>query len=336
MRPHRTLAAACALGICALGSPARSQNAATAKELLTQGRSEMAAKHYDKGCPALEKSYKLDPVPATLFTLAECENKRGRLATAVARYDEYLALTPRPKKPGAREKTAREQRAALAPQVPQLTLSLPSGAPKGTVVKRDGAALEAAALGSAQSVDPGEHVVTTQAPGGEVTELRVTLGKGEKKQVTLSVKDSVKGGSAAPKPAEAVRPTGQPSHGPSRRRVAIYVTGAVGIAGLVLGGVTGGLAISKKSVLDENCGAISGYPGDPKGCNEFGVKTLNTAKALALTSTIGFAVGAAGVVTAGVLLLIEPKRAAKSSRGVRVEVLSAGREGATLGLQGAW
>ncbi|MFT3771624.1 MAG: hypothetical protein QM820_39935 [Minicystis sp.] len=366
MSPPRTLAAACAIGICALGAPARAANPA-AKAQLSQGLADMAAKRYDKACPAIEASYKLDPLPRTLFSLAECEEKRGRIATAWAHYDEYVTLSAKQKKPADHDKAAREQRALLEPQIPQLTLSLPPGAPAGTVVERDGEKLAPTALGTAQRVDPGEHLVTTRGPGGESNEIRVTIAKGEKKQVTVSLKGAPskgdaaasKGGSVAPSkdgstapskggsdaspPAEASAPAAsggssdRPSQPTSGRRIAVYVTGAVGVAGLVVGGVTGVLAVQKKGVLDKNCGAVSGYPGDPKGCNAFGVTTLKTAKAFALTSTIGLSVGAAGVITAGILFLTEPKRpASHASRNVQVGVLSAGPEGATIGAYGAW
>ena len=52
----------------------------------------MLAGRYDTGCPELAESYRLDPAPGTLFTLAECERKGGNIATALARYDDYLQL----------------------------------------------------------------------------------------------------------------------------------------------------------------------------------------------------------------------------------------------------
>src|SRR4051812_45897187 len=95
MRAPRTLAIPLALVLSTLAAPSAAQDVATAKALFNQGLAEMEAAHYDKGCPAIEESYKLDPRAGTLFTLAECENRRGRLATAVARYEDYLSLYSR-------------------------------------------------------------------------------------------------------------------------------------------------------------------------------------------------------------------------------------------------
>src|SRR5262249_23631314 len=140
-----------------------------------------------------EKSYKLDPRPGTLFTLAECEAKRGRLATAVKHYDDYLALhaqlsESQRRRQGERAQIARAQRAMLLPLVPGLTMVLPPDAPRGTIVTLDGAVVAPSALGAELPVDPGEHVVTTQAPGGPVDSARVSVANGQKKAAMLQVR----------------------------------------------------------------------------------------------------------------------------------------------------
>jgi hypothetical protein len=97
---------------------------------------------------------------------------------------------------GRAAEIAAAQKAALKPQIPELALELPRGAPSGTVVRRDGTVLTQASLGISLPVDPMEHVITTEAPGGPVTEARVKLEKGEKKRLTLVVKPASKASSA--------------------------------------------------------------------------------------------------------------------------------------------
>ncbi|MFS8071355.1 MAG: hypothetical protein ACMG6S_33715, partial [Byssovorax sp.] len=96
--------------------------------LFDAGVLQMEAGRYDQACPSIEHSYELDPRPGVLFTLAECQSKRGRIAAAVARYTEYLdlfnALPPAKKKLQTnRPKAARAQLAALSPQVPRLVIT---------------------------------------------------------------------------------------------------------------------------------------------------------------------------------------------------------------------
>src|ERR1700733_10594176 len=84
--------AASALGTVAFLAGAIALAADPAQAAFERGLAQMEAGRFDLGCPAVEESYKLDPRPGTLFTLAECEAKRGHLATAVRRYDDYLSL----------------------------------------------------------------------------------------------------------------------------------------------------------------------------------------------------------------------------------------------------
>ncbi len=351
---HRYLYALSLLGPLALSSPAIAQDVAAADALFNRGVTEMKAGQYKKGCPLIAESLRVDPQPGTLFTLSQCEVKWGRVATAVARLDDYLQLyerlTPDQKvQQQNRPKVAKEQRDKLALDVPELTLSLPPGAPAGTVVKRDGAVVAGAALGLGLPVDPGEHVVSTQAPGGALWEQQFTIAKGEKKPLVLEVKaaPTIEARTAlaapvvvaTPEPAKQEPPLPETKAGTSGRRVAVYAIGGVGVAGLVLGGVMGGLALGKKSTIEANCGEAIGAPSE-LDCNQTGYDASKSVKALGLVSTIGFAAGLAGVGTAIVLLLTEPKPA-KPTTGARgpwisANVLSAGPTGATLGAQGSF
>src|SRR5262245_16580097 len=156
---------------------ARAQDVAAAEALFNKGVADMAAGRYDTACPALAESQKLDPRPGTLFAQAECNAKAGKIATAVALYEDYqrtLATQPAAVKTkhADRLKIARAQIDKLRPGVPTLTLVLPPSAPRDARVRRDGTELSAAALGLALPVDPGEHVVTLDAPGRGTSEQR--------------------------------------------------------------------------------------------------------------------------------------------------------------------
>jgi hypothetical protein len=334
-----------------LTAPALAQDVAPAEVLFTRGMAHMDAGRYEAGCKLIAESQRLDPRPGTLFTLAVCEMQWGRIATAAAHYADYLSLydhlTPEQKaRQKTRPKEAKAQRDALLPLVPELTVVLPPGAPTGTVVKRNGAVVADAALGIGLPVDPGEHVVTTQAPGGPVGEQRITLGKGEKKQLTLEVKltpeASTQPAKTEPVKAQPVKVEPQPPKAPEGsdgRRIAMYVVGGVGVAGLVLGGVMGGLTLGKKGTIADHCGSKVGSK-DATACDPTGLDAASSGKTLALVSTIGFGVGLAGIGTAAVLLLTEPKRAkpadTASRRWITAGVLEAGPAGAMVGARGRW
>jgi hypothetical protein len=307
-----------------LAAPAWAQDVAAARALFEKGLADMEAGRYETGCSLLGESHRLDPRPGTLFTLAECEAKRGRLATAVARYGEYLALYERlPPAQRAkqldRDRIAARQKATLGPRVPELTLRLPPTAPPGTVVKRDALVLEAPALGVGLPVDPGDHVVITQPPGEPETTLRFTLAPGERRVIELSLK-------APEEPA--------PSGG--TRRTVAFVAGGIGVAWLGVGAVTGGLMISKKGAIEAGChdGA-----GGVKLCTPAGAAAGESAKTFGAVATVGFALGLAAV-GAGVVLLVTAPRvdapAAAAARWLGAGVIAAGPDGAVLGAQGVW
>ncbi|XXX80966.1 hypothetical protein WMF30_19610 [Sorangium sp. So ce134] len=319
-----------ALVLCPLAAaaPAAAQDSAAAEALFNRGLADMEAGRYEAGCKAIAESHRIEPKLGALFTLATCESRWGRIAAAFTHYGEYLAqveqLGPDQKsRQGERPKVARQERDKLAPLVPELSLALPPGAPAGTVVKRDGQVVDSAALGASAPVEPGEHVVSTQAPGGSVWETRIELAQGEKKRIELQVN-----GPSAPS-----------AGGASGRRTAMYVAGGVGVAGLVLGGITGALTLGRKSVVEKHCGSGIGS-SDETACDEIGMDAADSASATGLVSTIGFGVGLAGLGAAAVLYLTEPKpseaTAGAASRRIRAGVLAAGPQGLVLGASGAW
>jgi len=324
-------------GALVLWAPiAQGQNTAAAEALFDKGVEEMQAGRYATGCPALEESYRLDPMPGALYALAECDMKWGKLATAVARYQDYLGVVWRLE---GRARTRHEQRAAevreeiarLAPQVPKLTLVLPKDAPAGTVVKRNGVELKGASLGTALPVDPGEHVVSVQAPGGKEQEIRVKVEPGDRKRVELVAE-------MPRQPEEPLRPAPviqqKPSSGDAPEapekpdRTLAWVFGGVGAAGVAVGSVTGVLVLGRKNKVTEEC--------DGAACTAEGKAAADSGRDLAMVSNVGFAVGVAGVVTAVALVLTEPNvRSVEQARGWK-PVVVAGGQGAWLGAQASW
>jgi len=320
--PALTLAGAATVG------PALAQQPASAEELFDRGMADWKAGRIEQGCAAIGESLRLDPRPGTLFTLATCEAEAGHAATAWTRFGEYLSLFDRlppdvQKHQGERPRIARAQRDTLAPQLSELTLLLSPGAPSGTVVKRNGVVISEASLGSPVPVDAGQYVVTAEAPGVAVREQRITLAAGEKKTVSLTI--------TAPTPAP--EPVESPDLG-----TAAWATGGVGLAGLVLGAITGGMVLSRKSTLNAHCGAAV-QSSDPTACDSAGLKAASGLSGLGVASTVGFVVGIAGVGTAVVLFVVEPKAPAGQSSGetwLSVGIASAGAAATTLVVQGAW
>jgi hypothetical protein len=228
-------------------APASAQNVAAADALFKKGEEEMAKKNYREACPAFRESYKLDAAPGALHALGLCHAEAGEIASAVVRFDEYLRvvenLPPNQKaKHADRAKDAKERRDMLAPEVPLLTLILPENAPPGTRVVQDSIELSAVSLGMGLPIDPGEHWVSTQAPGGPVKEHRFSILKGEKRRIELTVeepprepvKEVVPPPTPPPEPPPPVAPAPLPPPPPPRSKLPAYITlGAAGASAIV-------------------------------------------------------------------------------------------------------
>jgi len=322
---------ALALALVAIGARAECNDA---DRVFQKGLEAMRAGDYEAACPLLEESYRLDPVPGALFTLAECETAWGRLAAAVTHYRAFLemvtSLPPaRRDRFEERRRIAVEKVATVSASMPEITVNVPAGA-SGLVVKRNGAAIDASSYGVTQKVDPGEYVFAANAPGAPAWERRYRLGERDKVHVDVPWPLGSAGGRAPAQEPSAPRSIDDaladaPSRSPSRTWV--YVAGAVGLAGIATGTVAGIMAISSKSDIDANC--------PNRLCNAQGQRALETGRTTSLVSTIAFPIGAAGLATAAVLMLLSPSKTERGAARVRPAVV-AGPGGTGLFFEGAF
>ncbi|MBW2458566.1 MAG: tetratricopeptide repeat protein [Deltaproteobacteria bacterium] len=294
--------------------------------LFDRGLQAMLAGDYESGCPDLQKSYALEPLAGVMFTLAECYAKWGKLAAALEYYREYIdlvaALPPdKQARQAERKQVANDQYAALEPQVPTLTLVMPKDAPAGLVVELDGEALGPDGLSKALRLDPGMHQVVVRAPSGEARTYDEDLAAGARRVLTLEPPDSDSG--------QTARPGGDGSWGPMH--TAAVVAGGVGVVGLVVGLITGGMAMGEAGTIDDNCVDTQ--------CNQTGLDAADSGQTLAAVSTAGFVIGGIGLAAGTVLWLVAPdsEPAEQTDPGPSAKLgATVGPTGATVGLTVTW
>ena len=269
-----------------------------------RGVTAFEAGDYVVACRAFGESYRLDPLPGALFTLATCELRAGRLASAAGRFSDYLELVERlpaeqQQRESERRAVAEAERRKLKLQVPRLELKL-DDASHTSQITLNGVEVAPQSLGVELPVDPGEQVVEQRFVSGRLHRERVTLQAGESKRVVLKISED---------PPVSSRPARSPSVSiatPRSSSALPFVVGGIGVAGIVVGGVAGSFAISSAAVVRREC--------DGAACSVVGKEAADTGKREALISTIAFGVGAVGL-TAGIVLYVTRSEARSASTG---------------------
>jgi len=261
-----------------------------AAELKRQGDAAMASLHYRDALAAYEKAYAINHDPAILYNRARGEQALGDFPAALDAIEEFVRAAPDDLKrrvPKLADLVA-DIRSRVALVVVNCAVDGASVFVGGRLVGKTplSAPLRVAAGEVAVSVEAHARVTFRQdvnAPGGKITTVNATLAS----EVTETP--------AQPLPQVPERTE---RYVPGGWRIAAFTMGGVGIAGLVAGGVFGGLVASKTSDAAPNCPS--------KACNPAGWQDIADAKTFATISTVGFVAG--GVLVAGsvVLFLVAP------------------------------
>ena len=283
------------------------QNPAAAEALFEQARAAMAAGSYDIACARFRDSDKLDPAVGTRFNLADCEEKRGRVATAWSLFRGVLAELAQD---DDRRPIAQQRVKALEPRMPYLTMVRTPETPARARVRIDGVELSEGSFGVPLPMDPGTHELTLLLmEGGKEQQSRFALREGEHKD--LPIRAGHEATPAGPAESATAEP---PSAGDSKRHWA-YVAGGVGAFGVAFGAVTGIVTLSKKSTADANC------DDSLRVCNQVGRDASQSGRTFGTLSAVGFGVGIVGLATGAYLWMTAPKaRFAHSSSPLRPEL----------------
>jgi hypothetical protein len=274
--------------------PANAQNPAAAEALFEQARAAMAAGSFDIACARFRDSDKLDPAVGTRFNLADCEERRGRVATAWSLFRGVLSELA---EDDDRRPIAQQRVRALEPRLPYLTMQRAPTTPAGVHVRIDGVELSEGSFGVALPMDPGAHDLILLPPaGGEGERSTFALREGERRELPILL------GAGAP-PADSTEPltSSEPFASASSRQKWVYIAGGVGVTGVLFGSVTGIVALNKKSTADANCS------DDRHVCNQAGVDANESGKTYGTLSGLGLGVGVVGLAAAAYLWLTGPQ-----------------------------
>lgn len=283
---------------------AHAQAPQQAARLFEAGVADLKLEKYATACAALEESYGLDANLGALIALGDCLERWGKLHSAALRFEALIAAVSGANAAASAYRApqleyARTALARLTPQIPELRLIFPTPGGPELRVLLDGQALEASPPEQAVRIDPGGHVIETQAPGHAPWRLELELKAGEHRPVELelgrvpepspAVPPELVGPATPPAPAPNPQPAAAPAVEVSEPETAAWRTigwglGGVGVLGIGLGTVAG------IRVLQE-CPGFQ-CPSQPE-----------RGRRLALLTDVGFGVGIAALAGSVVLLL---------------------------------
>lgn len=296
-RPFRTGAVLLAAALCwALPATAEEDaaNRAAARKLAEDGVAALQAGDSAKAIDKLDKALRTLRVPSIALWSGRALAKNGKLVEAAERLLEATRL------PVSGDTAVQEQAKSdaakeleqLRPRIPNLVIHVEGAA--DVTVSLDGAQIPAALLGEDRPVNPGSHSVLARR-GSEERSEAVSVTEGERKEVTLRFDAAT--ATSAPAPVTEAPAIAPSTEAPKRSSTLAFVALGAGAAGLVVGGITGGLALSKKSKLDDdpNC--------DDGACTHAVKDEVSSLRTFRTVSTIGFVAGGVLAATGVVLLL---------------------------------
>lgn len=284
---------------------------AAARDMGEKAVAAYQAGDYEKAYDLFTRAHAIVGLTTTGLYLARCLVKLDRFVEASERYVEIARIAlPDDAQPLHVEAkaTAQKEREALLPRIPKLRIALDEPDAADVEVTLDGVEVPKALLGVSRPVDPGEHVVA--AVRGDIRrEERVVLAEGQSRDITLAVKITA---NREPQPPRPETPNGDDDS--DLLQTLGWIAIGVGGAGLVVGAVTGGLAIDKRSSLDKAC--------TDKQCTPEFHPDVDSYQTLRIVSGAGLIAGGVLAAAGIVLLIVAPDAPTEASVSLRVSPAS--------------
>lgn len=289
----------------------------TARELMAEARELRDKGDFEAALTRFGAADALMGVPTTGFELAATQAQLGRLVEARETLRRVLAIPQSPDDPEPFNEARSKARALdqqLLARIGGLRFAIHGVAADASLeVTVDGESVPKAVLSLPLRVNPGRHVIVARAAGREV-KREVDAAEGQTTAVELEFASDAAPVATAPRePAPPASTSPPPTFAPEPARKGLptlaYVGGGVGLAGILVGSISGISAISHKNDAKKAC--VAGR------CPPSTWRDLDSAHAMATVSTVGFVVGAIGVVVGAGTLLLDGDETSSTERRAR-------------------
>lgn len=299
------ISCACLLASSLAFAEPKAGNVESAKALVTEGRELRSKGDHKAARDRFRAAFALVPTPIIGLDLANEHIALGELIEARQVCLEIDKLPANSKESsegtaarGKAAKLADELRARIA-SITVVVVGLPADVEPSVSI--DGQAVPSAALGNPIKVNPGKRVIVARVGDTERSKSLV-LGDGQSKEVRLEFPPLPANTAKSPAPAADSPKESRPKESGGSRML-VYTGFGVGAAGLIIGGVTLGVALSKRSSLLDACPSATGCrPADE---DQF-TSDRSLFKSMRVVSVASFAVGLAGLAVGTYGLLSTP------------------------------
>ena len=258
-------------------------NKRLASDRFHEGMAFMEADELDAACARLEEALCLAWGDGIQFQLAECEERRGRVATALALYAD---LERRVAGNEAKLALVAERMAELAPRVSRLAVTVADRA-RGQRMR-----IGSEPLRDGMAIDPGVYVVEVSAPKHKPYRQQIHIDVPGTTRLTIPklVEQEPEVRILRPEPVVAA------NMDVGWAQVPGWVT--LGSGGALLGAaaIAGGVALDRQSSAEAHCPL-------PDACYTAGAQLMDDAHHAATAAT-ALTIAGGAVLTAGIALLI--------------------------------
>jgi hypothetical protein len=296
----RSLATCLAVAALAAAAPARAQGdpSAIADALFADAKRLLEAGKVDQACPKFAESLRLAPTLGTRLNLARCYEVQGKTASAWGQYKEVVRTGGDDTK---RVDIAKERVSTLEQVLSRVTIQ--GSADVGLQLKLDGQVLDAAVLGTAFAIDPGDHALEVSAPNKQPASVKFHVDVAKSASVDLPrlapTTTAPEGPDTSPTTQTPEQPKAEVASG---KRTGGFVTIGVGGALLVAGAVFGGVTIALASDVRAAC-------PDVVCTNQDALSKNSTAHTLAVLSDVLIPLGLVAIGVGAYLVVTSPRRA---------------------------
>lgn len=278
----------------------------SARALMAEGRAERAKGDHKKALQHFSAAHKIMNVPTTGLEVGQSQVDLGMFVEARETWIAVTKLPVDPKEPApfaaAREK-AGQLAEELNPKIPTVKFVFTNAKDlKGLQASIDNVNVDPDVLSVPRRFNPGAHAASFKL-GTRIGGAKFQLAEGETREIEIEFFED--DGTKARPTVVAPKPADPKGSGSTMRAPLVYGGFGVAALSLVVGGVAGGLSLSRGSTVKESCSG--------NACPESVRADLDSARSWATISNVGFAVAGVAAV-AGVVGLFLPAKSTSATK----------------------